>query len=127
MTSRAVATFSAKGLDNPSKRGTDVGIATTLKKKLGDNTLTFQFSDASLKDFKSGQGVVVTAERKIGDGVKGEVKYDAGRKAAQGALTIDRKINGSDLSLKAIYQHKGDVFILEESWKFDKRNKLSGT
>eukprot|EP00887_Chlorella_sp_A99_P004732 scaffold4.g4732.t1 len=92
-----------------------------------DTTLSFAFTDATLKDLKGGKDIVIGAEQKLGDGVKGAVAYNVGQKNGEASLTVDRKVGGNDLSLKAIYHQKGDVFILEESWKFDKNNKLSGT
>ena len=45
-----------------------VGVSTLLKKKEGDTTLSLQFNDATLRDPKSGRGVVLTAEKPLGGG-----------------------------------------------------------
>lgn len=42
-------------------------------------------------------------------------------------MTLDKPLNGSDLQLRAVYKQASDEFILEETWKFDKNNKLSGS
>lgn len=44
----------------------DVGITTILKKKRDDLTFSLQFSDASLKDPKGGQGILISAEKPLG-------------------------------------------------------------
>jgi hypothetical protein len=67
MSSAAVATFNFTNLKlsgglNPPPADTDVGIATVLKKRVGDTTLSFAFTDASLKDPKAGQGIILGAE-----------------------------------------------------------------
>lgn len=66
MTSSAVATFNVKNLTLGVPPGdTDVAIGTTLKKRFDDTTLSFSFTDASLKDPARGQGIVLGAERKL--------------------------------------------------------------
>jgi hypothetical protein len=66
MTSTAVATFNVKNLKPGVPPGdTDVAIGTTLKKRFEDTTLSFSFTDASLKDPARGQGIIVAAERKL--------------------------------------------------------------
>jgi hypothetical protein len=64
MSSQATATFNFSNLKLGSlpPADTDVGIITVLKKKVGDSTLSFTFSDASLKDPKAGQGILLGAE-----------------------------------------------------------------
>lgn len=59
-------------------------------------------------------------------GVKGAVSYDVQKRSPTVALTMKKDLSGSDLELKAIYKQAGDVFILEEQWRFDENNKLSG-
>lgn len=53
--------------------------------------------------------------------------YDVGKRSATGVVTLDKPINGSNLQLRAVYKQAGDVFILDETWKFDANNKLSGS
>ena len=48
-------------------------------------------------------------------GVKGSLAYNVGTQDAIGSVTVDKKINSYDLSLKATYQLKGDVFTLQVS------------
>jgi hypothetical protein len=63
MSSAATATFNftnLKGALPPAD--TDVGIHSILRKKVGDTTLSFAFTDASLKDPKAGQGIILGAE-----------------------------------------------------------------
>jgi hypothetical protein len=59
--------------------------------------------------------------------VKGTVAYNVGAKDALATVTIDRVVSGNDLSLKASYQTSGNVWVVQETWKFDKANKLVGT
>ena len=49
------------------------------------------------------------------DGVKGAIAHNLGKNDTIASVTIDRKMNGSDLSLKAAYQLRGDVFTLQAS------------
>ena len=48
-------------------------------------------------------------------GVKGSLAYNVGTQDAITSVTVDKKINSYDLSLKATYQLKGDVFTLQVS------------
>jgi hypothetical protein len=70
MTSKAEAlfTFRSFGFDFLPNEPPTVGIATVLKKKRGDATLSLAFTDATLKDPKSFKGVVVAAEKPLGGG-----------------------------------------------------------
>lgn len=61
------------------------------------------------------------------EGVKGFISYDVGAHNVMGTVSLDKNVNGSDLQLKAIYKHVGDVFVLEETWRFDSKNKLAGS
>lgn len=62
------------------------------------------------------------------DGVKGALTFDVAKKVATGTINLDKSFsNGSSLNLRAIYQQSRDVFILEETWKLDPNNKLTGT
>ena len=64
--SSAAATFTVKNFKGALPPGdTDVGIHTVLKKKFDDTTLCFAFTDATLKDPTKGQGIFVSAERKL--------------------------------------------------------------
>ena len=75
MSSSAVATFNftnLKGALPPAD--TDVGIFSVLKKRVGDTTLSFAFSDASLKDPRAGQGIILGAEATL----KGKLYIDHG-------------------------------------------------
>jgi len=62
----------------------------------------------------------------LADGIKGSLSYDLDKHSAIGAMTLNKSLNGSDLQLRAVYKQAGDVFILEETWKFDANNKLAG-
>lgn len=59
-------------------------------------------------------------------GVKGTIAYNAGAKDTIATVTIDKKLNGNDLSLKGSYQFAGDVFILQVGCRrcLSCRNKL---
>lgn len=66
MSSSAAAHFTVKNLKGALPPGdTDVAIATTLKKKYDDTTLSFSFTDLTLKDPKRGQGIVAGVERRF--------------------------------------------------------------
>ena len=66
MSSSSAAHFTVKNLKGAMPPGdTDVAIATTLKKTYNDTTLSFAFTDATLKDPQQGQGIVVGVERKF--------------------------------------------------------------
>ena len=52
--------------------------------------------------------------------------YDLAKRSSTAALTLDKPLNGSNLQLRAVYKQAGDVFILEESWKFDANNRMTG-
>ncbi|EFN57639.1 expressed protein [Chlorella variabilis] len=129
MTSKAEALFTFKsfGSNGLPSEAPVVGISTVLKKRQGDATLSLQLNDSTLRDPKSLKGVVLAAEKPLGAGVKGTIAYNAGAKDTIATVTIDKKLNGNDLSLKGSYQFAGDVFILQETWKFNKQNKLVGT
>lgn len=60
-------------------------------------------------------------------GVKGTVAYNVGAKDALATVTVDKVVGGKDLSLKASYQTSGNVWVVQETWKVDKDNKLVGT
>jgi hypothetical protein len=67
MTSKAEAIFTCKRFNSnllPNDKP-DVGINTVLKKRQGDATLSLQFSDASLRDPKSGKGLILAAEKPL--------------------------------------------------------------
>ena len=60
-------------------------------------------------------------------GVKASVNYDIHKQTSVGAVTLNKSYeNGSALELKGIYRQAGDVFILEENWKLDSNNKITG-
>jgi hypothetical protein len=127
MSSSAGATFSFKNFAAAvPPASADVGLATAFKKKSGDATFTFAFTDATVRDPASGKGAILTAEKPLGDGVKGLLSFDIGSRAPTAAVTVDRTFNGTEVQLKAVYKQKGDVLILEEQWKFNKDNKLTG-
>lgn len=46
-------------------------------------------------------------------GVKGTLAYFPERKDAVGSVTVDKAVGGNDLTLKATYQLRGDVFTLQ--------------
>lgn len=130
MTSTNSITFTAKkfnGLSLPVDR--EIGFVSVFKKKIDDvGTFTLSLSDASLKDLRSGQSVIVALERSIGDNFKATCAYDIGGKATTASVNLSKPINDNDLSLTATYKQQGSQFILQESWKFwDKKNKLGGS
>lgn len=53
--------------------------------------------------------------------------YNVGAKDALATVTVDKVVGGKDLSLKASYQTSGNVWVVQETWKVDKDNKLVGT
>ena len=66
MPSTAAATFSFKNFAGAlPPADADVGIATVLRKQQGDATFAFAFTDASLKDPKSGQGMLVSVDKPL--------------------------------------------------------------
>jgi len=70
MSSAAVATFNFTNFTARAlpPTDTDVGIHSVLRKRVGDTTLSFAFSDASLKDPKGGQGIILGAEANLKGG-----------------------------------------------------------
>lgn len=68
MTSKAEASLICKsfGRNGLPDKQPDVAVATLLKKRSGDATLTLAFTDASLRDPQSLKGVVLTAEKPLG-------------------------------------------------------------
>jgi hypothetical protein len=58
--------------------------------------------------------------------VRGALAYDVAKGSATGKVVLNKPINGSDLQLTATYKQAGDEFVLEESWRFDDRNRLAG-
>jgi hypothetical protein len=67
MTSKAEALFVCKSFDSNllPNASPEVAVATLLKKKQGDATFSLQFSDATLRDPRSGKGLVVAAEKPL--------------------------------------------------------------
>ena len=49
------------------------------------------------------------------EGLKGTLAYNVGKRDALGSLTVDRKLGGYDLNLKAQYQQAGRAFTLQAS------------
>ncbi|KAL4444918.1 hypothetical protein ABPG77_003968 [Micractinium sp. CCAP 211/92] len=128
MTSKAEAALTFKGFGSklvPSEV-TGPGVNVQLKKRAEDFLLTLAFNDATLRDPKAANGLVLSAERKLGSGVKGTLAYIPAANDALATLQVDKRVNDSDLTLKAAYQLRGDVFTVEETWKFDPQNKLVG-
>lgn len=129
MTSTNSLTLTAKkfdGLSFPAER--EIGFVSVFKKKISDvGTFSLSLSDASLKDLRSGQSVIVGLERNLADNVKASAAYDIGRKSTTASVNLSKPINDNDLSLTATYKQQGNQFSLQESWKFwDKKAKLSG-
>ena len=53
--------------------------------------------------------------------------YDLPKRSAIGSVAVDKSFdNGSNLQLKAIYRQAGDQFALEETWRLDGNNKITG-
>lgn len=128
MTSKGEAALTFKGFGSnlvPSEvSGPAVNLQ--LKKRAEDFVFTLGLTDATLKDPRAGKGLVLSAERKLGSGVKGTLAYYPAAKDAITTLQVDKVVNNNDLTLKATYQLRGDVVTVEETWKFDKQNKLVG-
>jgi hypothetical protein len=62
------------------------------------------------------------------DDVKAALAYDWHKKAATGAVTLNKAFdNGSSLELKATYRQAQDALILDETWRLDANNKLVGS
>ena len=60
-------------------------------------------------------------------GLKANLIYDVAKRSGTGSLTRALSFsNGSSLELKATYRQAGDVFVLDETWKLDSRNKIVG-
>lgn len=57
-------------------------------------------------------------------GVKGALRYYPERKDAEGSVTVDKKLNGNDLTLKATYKLKGDEFTLQARRRRSRRFRL---
>lgn len=129
MASNAQVTITAKSFGkNGVPDQTDVGAKATFKKRINGTALSLSLTDATFKD--QGQtlkDVVLTAERQLSDNVKGSLTYDFGGSTGSGSLSVDKVVNGSILTLKGTYKQKDDAFILEETWRLDKRSKLSGS
>lgn len=100
---------------------------TTLRKRVGDATLAFTFSDASVSNPKSGKGVVLSAEKPLGVGVRAAVQHGVASGDTTASLSVNKSIRGNDVQLRAVYRKKGNVFVLEETWRVDPRNRLSGS
>lgn len=68
MSSSAVASFTVKGigLEIPPASDVTIGLATILKKSHNDLKFGLKFSEASLRDPKSCQGVSLFAEKPLG-------------------------------------------------------------
>lgn len=129
MTSKAEATFTCKsfGSNLLPKDAPEVKVVTQFKKKNGDSLFTLQLNDDTLRGPQSMKGVVLSVEQKMKGGVKGTLAYMPAKKDAIGTLQVEKRVNDSDLTLKATYQLKGDVLTVSETWKFDKNNKIVGT
>lgn len=126
--SKAEAGLTIKGFGSnlvPTEVSTPSAVV-QLKKRSGDVLYTLQFNEASLQAPRDLKGVVLSAERKLEGGVKATVAYSPAKEDVLATVTVDKKVNDNDLTLKATYQKQGDVFQLEETWKFDKNNKLIG-
>ncbi|PRW59190.1 outer envelope pore chloroplastic [Chlorella sorokiniana] len=130
MTSKAEASFVCKsfGANLLPDKAPEVGVKTVLKKKQGDATLSLELNDATLRDPKSLKGLALVAEKPLGSGVKGELRVVPASKDVLGVVSIDKKWLDNDVTLKLAYLRstKGDVVTIEETWKFDKQNKLVG-
>ncbi|KAL4448060.1 hypothetical protein ABPG75_005279 [Micractinium tetrahymenae] len=128
MTSKVEAAVIVKGFGSnllPTEVSSP-GLNFQLKKRAEDFLFTLGFSDATIANPKAAKGLVLSAEKKLGSGVKGTLAYTPSAKDALATLQVDKRVNDSDLTLKATYQLRGDVVTVEETWKFDRQNKLVG-
>ena len=68
MASQSAATFTLKNFAGAKMppADADVGVSTTLRKRYQDTMFAVTFTDASLKDPQSGQGVLLVAEKPLG-------------------------------------------------------------
>jgi hypothetical protein len=118
--------FSGAKLLLPPKDA-ELGVSTTLRRRLDDATLALTFTEASLREPTSGRGVVLAAEKPLADGVVGRLSYDLAKRAGTAAVTLTRPVAGSDLTMTAVYKQAGDEFILEEAYRIDAANRVAGS
>lgn len=119
--------------DPQSLRGVTITAEMSLGGRKSDTSPIFQRSGSSTHNLSlpfwrhtyrlKNDGLLFVS---LAEGVRGSICYDAGTKNTIGSVTLDKQVNNSDLQLKAVYKQQGEVFILEESWRFDAKNKLSG-